>query len=214
MDNKTSSSHPQPAYVLRVNIADSRPEIWRELSVPGDYTLGDLHCILQIAFGWENDHMHSFTINATEYGMPEIEDTGFADEFDAINEDTVCLSGLDLRPRKKFKYLYDFGDSWLHEIRVSKIIPAGAEDKEPTRPRCLSGERAGPLEDSGGIWGYEDMLEKLKDPNHKDKDYEEIREWAGNFDPEYFNLEEINARLEKSFKPPQEEGRREINRGA
>ncbi|MDR2662514.1 MAG: plasmid pRiA4b ORF-3 family protein, partial [Treponema sp.] len=120
MNNKTSLN-PQSAYVLRVNIANSKPKIWRKLSVPGDYTLGDLHVILQIAFGWDNDHMHSFTVNSTNYKMPEIVDMGFGDELSAVDEDTVCLSRLDLQPKQKFRYLYDFGDSWLHEITVSKI---------------------------------------------------------------------------------------------
>jgi hypothetical protein len=198
MGNKTASNHLEAAYVLRVSIADSRPKIWRKLSVPGDYTLGDLHTILQIAFGWENDHMHSFTVNSTEYGMP-VGDMGFGDEFDIIDEETVRLSGLDLQPKQKFKYLYDFGDSWLHEITVSKIIPIGADDEELMKPRCLEGERAGPLEDSGGIWGYERMLEVLKDPNHKE--YEEIYEWAGDIDPEDMGLEDINICLEQAFKP-------------
>jgi hypothetical protein len=198
MGNKTSSSHPEAAYVLRVNIADSRPKIWRKLSVPGDYTLGDLHYILQIAFGWENGHMHSFTVNSTEYGMP-VGDMGFDDDFDVIDEETVCLSRLNLQPKQKFKYLYDFGDSWLHEITVSKIVPIGDEDEELMRPRCLDGERAGPLEDSGGIWGYQEMLEVLKDPHHEE--YEEIHEWAGDIDPENAGLEDINARLEQIFKP-------------
>jgi hypothetical protein len=197
MGNKTSSNHPEAAYVLRVNIADSSPKIWRKLSVPGDYTLGDLHRILQIAFGWENDHMHSFTVNSIGYGM-SLEDMGFGNEFDRIDEDAVRLSQLDLQPKQKFKYLYDFGDSWLHEITVSKIIPIGAENQELTRPSCLGGERAGPLEDSGGVWGYERILEIIKNPNHEEyKDYE----WARDIDPEYVGLEDINACLEETFKP-------------
>ncbi|MDR2662418.1 MAG: plasmid pRiA4b ORF-3 family protein, partial [Treponema sp.] len=116
----------------------------------------------------------------------------------------VCLSRLDLQPKQKFRYLYDFGDSWLHEITVSKIIPIGAENGELMRPRCLEGERAGPLEDSGGIWGYEEMLEILKNPDHER--YEEIYAWAGDIDPEDADLEEINARLEQVFKPRKPRG--------
>jgi hypothetical protein len=168
------------------------------LRVPDDYTLGDLHYILQIAFGWEDDHMHSFTVNETEYGAIGVE-FGFDEWDDVTDEDTVCLRDLYLPPKKKFSYLYDFGDSWLHEITVSKIVPIGPENEELTRPRCLGGSRAGPLEDSGGPWGYADMLETLKDPSREG--YEDIHEWAGDFDPEYFNLEEINACLEQMLKP-------------
>jgi hypothetical protein len=200
MGKKIVPSHPRLVYVLRVGIANITPRIWRSLSVPGDYTLGDLHEILQIAFGWEEEHLHSFTVNGVEYGRPLDDDMGFGDDFDTIDEDTVSLYDLRLGPKQKFSYLYDFGDSWTHEITVSKITPLDDEDGEPERPRCLGGKRAGPLEDSGGPWGYMNMLEILKDPNHEE--YEETYEWAGDFDPEYVSPEKINAFLEQRFNPP------------
>jgi hypothetical protein len=195
--NKKTPNQPYPVYVLRVNIKDIEPQIWRELSVPADYTLGDLHDVLQIAFGWDDDHLHSFTVNSVEYGMADL-DFKYDDE-DMPDEDSVCLYDLNLHSRQKFRYLYDFGDCWEHEIRVSKIISTGAKDEDLIWPHCLGGERAAPLEDTGGVWGYGSMLEALKDPAHKE--YEDIHEWAGDFDPEYFNLEELNASLEEAFKP-------------
>jgi hypothetical protein len=198
MSKKKFPDQPQQAYVLRVSIADTRPKIWRKVRVPENYTLGDLHVVLQIAFGWDNSHLHSFTINAVEYGMAETEVMGFDDEFETIDENTVCLCQLNLQPKQTFRYLYDFGDSWEHEITVSKIVPIVAEDGELMWPRCLEGERAGPLEDSGGVWGYEEMLDILKNPDHES--YEYTREWAGDFDPEYVSIEEINVGLEQLFK--------------
>jgi hypothetical protein len=197
MNKKKIPDTPQQAYVLRVSIAHSSPKIWRKLSVPENYTLGDLHAVLQAAFGWYNCHLHSFTVNSIEYGMAE-DDMNFGVEFDTIDENTVCLCHLDLQPKKKFHYLYDFGDSWDHEITVSKIVPITAEGGELMRPRCLDGKRAGPLEDCGGIWGYEKMLNILKDPDHEE--YEDTHEWAGDFDPEYISIEIINTRLEQEFK--------------
>ncbi|MDR1148494.1 MAG: plasmid pRiA4b ORF-3 family protein [Spirochaetaceae bacterium] len=196
MTSKTNTEHSGKTYILRVNIANSSPKIWRQLSVPGEYTLGELHWIIQTAFGWDNDHMHLFTVKPMKYGMMDM-DFGFGEDDDIVDEDDVCLDDLNLQARQKFSYLYDFGDSWEHEITVSKTISAG-DDKKPARPRCLGGKRAGPMEDSGGIWGYENMLEILKDPTRED--YEEIHEWLGDFDPEYFDMEKINASLEDYFK--------------
>ncbi|MDR1411992.1 MAG: plasmid pRiA4b ORF-3 family protein, partial [Spirochaetaceae bacterium] len=192
MDSKTPPEQPRQIYVLRASIAEIRPQIWRKLSVPGGCTLGDLHWILQAAFGWDNDHMHSFTVNSEEYGMTG-SDFGSGDDYDVTDEDDVCLDDLELQPKQKFTYLYDFGDSWKHDISVSQIVPGGLEDKGTERPRCLGGQRAGPLEDSGGPWGYMDMIEILKDPSHER--YEEFHEWAGDRDPEYFDPEQVNARL-------------------
>lgn len=195
MDDKLPSNHTQQAYILRVSIKGIKPQIWRKLSVPDDYTLGDLHYILQAVFDWDDDHLHSFTVNSTEYRSTKYEMGMDLIYNDTADEDSVCLYDLDLQPKQKFIYVYDFGDSWKHEITVSQIIPISAENAQP---RCLGGKRASPLEDSGGIWGYEAMLEALQDPHSKK--YEEMHEWAGDFDPEYFNLEEINAHLEKIFK--------------
>lgn len=201
MKKRKHSNGPQSAYVLRVSVRDIKPQIWRKLTVPDDYTLADLHDILQAAFGWDNCHLHSFTIDSTEYRpmVSEMAGMGFDDDDDAADEGSVCLYELDLQPKQKFAYLYDFGDSWEHVITVSQIIPLDAENTDMSRPRCLGGKRAGPPEDSGGPWGYENMFEILQNPAHEEYDY--ISEWIGDFDPEYFNKEEINARLDKMFKP-------------
>jgi hypothetical protein len=197
MTNTTNIQHPHKTFVLRVSIADSNPEIWRELSVPDVCTLGDLHMIIQVAFGWGNEHMHLFTVKSSRYGMMD-GDFGFSDDDNVIDEDDVCLYDLKLRTRQKFRYLYDFGDSWEHEITVSKTI-TNKDDEKLEPPCCLGGERAGPLEDTGGIWGYERLLAILKDPTHKE--YEEIHDWLEDYDAENFDIEDVNNQLSNSFIP-------------
>lgn len=95
--------------------------------------------------------------------------------------------------KEKFIYIYDFGDDWIHEILVEKILPPGKEAKYPV---CLAGKRACPPEDSGGVWGYAQMLEIVQDPKHEE--YDSLMEWLGDeFDPETFDPEKINAKLRK-----------------
>ena len=60
-------------------------------------------------------------------------------------------------------------------------------------PRCLEGERACPPEDCGGILGYKDLLEILKNP--EDPEYETTLEWLGDFDPNAFDIEAVNHEL-------------------
>lgn len=87
--------------------------------------------------------------------------------------------------------MYDFGDSWEHIFTVNKIFEEAGNRKYPL---CIGGQRNGPLEDSGGIWGYEDKMEILKDKIHPDYDW--VLEWVGeDFDPDNFDIEEINKRL-------------------
>jgi hypothetical protein len=198
MEKKKQSGKAGRAYVLHIDLAGSKPAIWRKLRVPGIFTLGDLHAALQIAFGWEEDHLHSFTIGSAEYGMMSMDGMDLPDN-DMADEDDFYLDDLGLKKNQTFTYLYDFGDSWEHTVRVSEII-ATDEDPEIARPICIEGERAGPPEDSGGIWGYKDILEALKKP--KLKKNREILEWVGDFDPEYFSLEEVNRMFKQTFKSP------------
>jgi len=105
----------------------------------------------------------------------------------------VKLKDVVSREKAKFIYEYDFGDGWEHELLVEKILPPTAGQRYPI---CLKGKRACPPEDVGGIWGYADFLEAIQDPNNPD--HEDLLEWiGGSFDPEAFDLEEINRRLQK-----------------
>jgi len=53
-----------------------------------------------------------------------------------------------------------------------------------------------PPEDVGGIWGYYELLDVIRNPQHPD--HEEMSEWVGDqFDPEAFDLEEVNRYLKK-----------------
>ena len=93
-------------------------------------------------------------------------------------------------------YEYDFGDSWEHKILLEKILPY---DSKIVLPVCLKGKRACPPEDCGGIWGYEELLVTISDSKHPD--HEDMLEWlGGNFDPEEFDLEEINEDLAEYWK--------------
>ena len=89
------------------------------------------------------------------------------------------------------RYLYDFGDSWEHDIVVEKV---GPPEPDTSYPLCLAGKRACPPEDSGGVWGYADLLEALADPASPEHD--DMLDWLGGpIDPEAFELEAVNRRL-------------------
>jgi hypothetical protein len=43
---------------LRAVLRGISPLIWRRLLVPSDTSIAQLHAILQVAFGWEDMHLH------------------------------------------------------------------------------------------------------------------------------------------------------------
>jgi len=60
----------------------------------------------------------------------------------------------------------------------------------------VKGKRACPPEDIGGPWGYTDFIETVLEPAHPE--HEDMVEWVGGeFDPEAFNIDEINENLKQ-----------------
>lgn len=102
-------------------------------------------------------------------------------------ENDAYISSYFSLSNKNATYEYDFGDGWRHKIVLEKVLSAEPGVKYPL---CLSGKRACPPEDCGGIWGYEELLEIMKDPNHEE--YEERMEWIGDdFNPEAFDPDAV-----------------------
>ncbi|MBM4257783.1 MAG: plasmid pRiA4b ORF-3 family protein [Deltaproteobacteria bacterium] len=190
MATKKQSQNTQ-IYQLKISLAESAPPIWRRVQVPSVMLLGDLHALIQIAMGWQNSHMHQFRVGKTCYGPL------YPDDFDGVtetkDEDKVTVEEVLPKVKAKLGYEYDFGDGWEHEIVVEKIL---SPEQGVKYPLCLDGKRACPPEDCGGIWGYANMLEVIKDPEHPE--YEEMEEWLGEeFDPDAFSVEAVNKMLRK-----------------
>lgn len=173
-------------YQMKITLNGTKPPIWRRVEVPGEFTLGQLHEVIQAAMGWDGVHLHQFTIYGMEYGLPDGDPW-----MEVENEDRITLDRLHLAEKSKFLYQYDFGDDWQHTVLIEKILPRSADRHYPV---CVKGKRACPPEDVGGVWGYAGFLEIMGNPNHPQ--HEQMLEWAGGeFDPEGFDLDRVNARL-------------------
>lgn len=191
-----SKRTPQPTSVhrLKITLRNVEPVIWRSVAVPSDFTLEDLHHVIQCAMGWEHAHMHDFRIGKVSYIDMRMPING--DEHD---EAGVTLAQVLPAARRKMLYTYDFGDTWEHDVQVEAI---GPPEDGVRYPVILAGEQACPPEDCGGVWGYADLLQVLSDPS--DPEYKDMRAWiremtGGPFKPEVFNLKKANATLNKSI---------------
>jgi hypothetical protein len=184
----TKQSKDVPIYQLKVALKGSKPPIWRRIQVPGDINLRRLHLVIQEAMGWYNSHLWQFTVGGTDYGDKEWDEWG-----EMADASKARLQQLVRSEKARFEYLYDFGDSWEHVILVEKILPPEPATRYPL---CVTGKRACPPEDCGGIWGYEELLETIQNPD--DPEYEEMMAWlGGEFDPEEFDLEAVNRALQR-----------------
>lgn len=172
----------------------TKPPVWRKIVVPADFTFSKFHKIIQIAFGWENYHLYDFAekeydnnmriaeISKDDYSSPTHDASKFK-LYDYFSEDT-----------RKLKYIYDYGDSWIHEITLESI-----SDSKTNKVVCLAGKGTCPPEDCGGVGGYEEMkYTLLEEPDSNEA--EECREWLGleqndKWDTNNFNIDSVNYYL-------------------
>ena len=173
-------------FELTIALIDAGVDIERRVLVPEHYTLADLHLIIQAAMGWTDAHLHEFTAgDGTSYGDPNLDDLDYADESDTLLRDVLHSPGDALR------YVYDFGDYWVHRVELAAIHAAEAA----AGPACIDGRGACPPEDCGGVSGYRELREVLADPAAPG--YEEFAEWAAGmvglpFDVHAFDVDAAN----------------------
>jgi hypothetical protein len=180
-------------YTIKITLAGTKPPVWRRIVVE-DCTLGELHAHIQAAMGWTNSHLHHFRLGERLYGDPDLMADSFG-EFDYENSTAVRLSDLVPKSGKKPKliYEYDFGDSWDHQLVVESVGPPEAGAKYPA---CVDGKRSCPPEDVGGVWGYADFLDAIRDPDHEQ--HEDMLEWVGGrFDADEFDPAAATRRMRR-----------------
>jgi hypothetical protein len=176
-------------YQLKITLMDLRGLIWRRIQVQDTVNLAQLHKVLQIVMGWENSHLHRFTVDRRRH----------LETFDSFDNQHHHAPKVTLRllfgeqDIKFLYYEYDFGDGWIHEVCHEKAQPPLPGKFYPV---CIGGERNCPPEDCGGPHGYQEMLRVLRD--ERDPDHASTVEWIGrDFDPEAFDVDAINRRLRR-----------------
>jgi hypothetical protein len=99
------------------------------MQVP-DYTLADLHEVIQATMGWENSHLHQFIVDGVRYRVREQEPS-------LKNENKVLLSQIARKAEISFvsRCEYDFGDSWVHDVAFEGHSP---NDLGQSFPVCLA----------------------------------------------------------------------------
>jgi hypothetical protein len=118
-------------YQLRVVLEGISPLIWRRLLVPDDYSIADLHFILQTAFDWDDWNLHRFFIHGKDYGVYHTGGMSFSDD-----PYQVKLADFKFRKGEKFLYEYDFFNSWKHLVRIEDIL---SFDPQKKYPLCTGG---------------------------------------------------------------------------
>lgn len=169
---------------LRITIAlrDVRPAVWRRIVVPAEVTLERLHTLVQIAMGWEDDHLHQWESNGQRFGESSAH-LGIADERQVR---LLALAG----PGQSVDYLYDFGDGWAHRVTVDEVLlPDVAGDAPRERPPRL------PARGHRGAPGYAELLAALTNPTGGSDWEEELADMHAGYDPDRFDSEAATSTM-------------------
>jgi len=174
-------------YQIKVTLKGSKPPIWRRIQVTSATTLAQLHHILQRVMGWEGSHLYQFAVGVMAYGDPSM-----LEEMEGEDARRVTLGTLVRGERPSSSMRMTMVIAGSTNCALKRCSPWRRGKRYPV---CLTGKRACPPEDCGGIWGYAGFLEAIQDPRHPE--HEDMLEWVGGeFDPEAFDLDEVNTALQ------------------
>ena len=111
-------------YQLNIVLREVEPTVWRRVLVRSDTGIALLHQVVQVAMGWEDAHLHKFRIHGRDYGTSCEGGIMFS-----TNPQEVLLDGFQLRAGERFRYEYDFGDFWEHDLRLERVLPLDPKKK-------------------------------------------------------------------------------------
>lgn len=175
--SRAGKARRQPLRTLRVSavLAYTDPAIWRRLELASDLRLDEVHCVLQAAFEWQGGHLHQFSTESRTWDAGSAADFGpgpFSASPAPGPEGKTLLSQVLAAVGDRLEYVYDFGDNWEHVVMLEEIV-----EPAPGAPRAcvVDGDRAAPLEDCGGVPGYEDLVTALAEPENPDHTH--LVEW-------------------------------------
>ena len=194
----------QSAHVAELEVTlDLLTPCKRTLVVPSDLNFYQLHRILQDAFEWHDCHLHQFVLKKDSMGRPmKIIQPGFMknedwlaldENLESIDSTTVTIREI-FESQNKIEYEYDFGDGWIHMIKLKRFIP----DCTTPYPHCTEAIGDAPMEDSGGPYGFDEKMKILNDPDHPEHEW--ISEWVRSAWWHSLDFDAINRRIRQEHR--------------
>lgn len=177
---------------MRIEVNGTEPLVWREILIPENATFADLHCTIQIVFGWRSAHLHEFRCGLTIGNIYELNEEPISNSR-ALDERLVTLDQVHyLFPC--FQYVYDFGDSWKHLVKVGDKIPRG---DRPVRPVLIDGSGGSIVENSGGSQKWNELVASLRRRKARPETLDWLQQcgYGRAFDPDLLDIDDINAAL-------------------
>ena len=123
-------------FVFKVKLKHDK-RIWRKVEALGSQTLDDLHKAIQVAYGFDGDHLYSYFMSGKAWDLSDYEyhhpdaapQTPIEERMRTmmakirgrypkprLPATEVSIQSLNFKPKQKFLYLFDYGDEWQFEV--------------------------------------------------------------------------------------------------
>jgi hypothetical protein len=180
-----------PTLTFHLKLIGTEPLVTRTFKVSSESSMYVLHHIIQVVMGWKNYHLYQFEVGKMVIADKRLWDE---DEMGPITDvKEVSVGEVFTEVGNTAVYEYDFGDGWMHHL---ELVDRSIHPTQEVLPLVVAGENACPPEDCGGIHGYKELLEALKNPKHPE--YRETKVWGGStFNPTKFSVDACNKELGK-----------------
>ena len=176
-------------YQLKITIRDSKPPIWRRVLVPEQIPFSKLHTVIQLAFGWNDEHLYMF--EKGRKGDPGSEYRVWGEDESMGNAAITPLWAAIQNEGDKLVYTYDFGDWWDCLI----VLEKQTHDTSIQPVSCLRGRGTTPAENSGGLHGYNELLLQARESDNPEQ--AEIHNFLMlDIERRVYDLSRINDRLQ------------------
>lgn len=155
-----------PMYQLKITLRDSKPPIWRRVLVPKQITLNVLHQVIQLAFGWNDEHLYMFEKGRKNYPVSDYNSWGEYLEEEGMKDAKATPLWATLQHEgERLIYTYDFGDWWDFIVLLEKCF----HDTNPQPITCLRGKGTTPVENAGGQHRYNELLLQVREAGNPEQ---------------------------------------------
>ena len=191
--------------VIKITLQFTSPVIWRRIEVPSTYTFFELHVAIQNAMGWNDSHLHAFTLvpkdgvkpahryaNHVRIEFPHPDNNEIDSVSQSYDERMESIEQWLVAKPHSCIYEYDFGDGWEHQIVCEKVHPA---EVGINYPQCSAGKNACFCVIVNIFFEFDRLKDILADPKHEE--HNDYVSWlsldsAAEFDPTEFNPKDVH----------------------
>lgn len=144
------------SFVISVSLKSG---CYRHIQISGEATLEDLSSFILEAFKFDNDHLHAFFMD-NKIHSPDNCYYSKGSEEKTTNTSQIKLNQLELTKGKKFKYLFDFGESWEFQCNILSVL-----NEKTDAPKIVKTKGEAPSQ----YGGFEEEDEDEEEEKEKDQ---------------------------------------------